>query len=589
MERRDIEEQFKWDLSHIYKNEKEFYKDYEYVQDNISILDNYKGIFTNNSNIFLEFMKIVELLSCKLTKMYNYAHLAIDVEPDNIYLQDKYSKSNSLIDLYNEATVFVKLEIIDNKENILRYINEPDVIKYKRFIYNAFKEQPYILDNNTEYLLSKVTPILDTSHETYNVFRLDFKPVIINGKEHFLNHATLTKFLKNKDTDIRKQAYENLYSEYKKYSNVFATTLIGNMKKNVFLSEARKFNSPLEYSLFSDNVPKELFHKVLDMANNKFHSYLQDYIEIRKKVLNKQTLKIYDLTLPLVEPVNKEYSLNDAFRLIIDATKNLGIEYQNVLTKAKSQRWIDYFTHSTKRHGAYNMGVYDVHPYILTNYTNDLESVFTLIHELGHSVHSYWSSKEQPYINHNYKIFVAEVASTVNENLLMNLLIEKANTKQNKAFLLYRKIEENIGLLYRQPFFANFENILYNKLLNGESVSNQDIISIYENLNKVYWGNNVELNELTKFSCYSVPHFYYNYYVYKYTVGMCVSTVIAKKIISNDKEYINKYLNFLKSGGSKDPVDLLIDAGVDPLDDNIYFEAFNNFKNLLDEFNSLIK
>ena len=356
----------------------------------------------------------------------------------------------------------------------------------------------------------------------------------------------------------------------------------------MFLSKVRKFDTPLESSLFEDEVPKELFYKVLDMANNKYHSYLLDYVDTIKKVLNKENLFIYDTSLPLVDNINFNYSLEDAYKLIIEATKNLGPTYKKVLQKARVENWIDYMPHKGKRHGAYSSGSYDTSPYILMSYTNDIESIFTLIHELGHSIHTYFSNTTQPYFTHSYRIFVAEVASTVNENLLMYTLLKNSSTKEEKAFLLYRKLQENIGLLYRQPFFANFEDLLHKKLANNETLSNKFITDLYESLTNDYWGNKVQLNEYTKYSCYYIPHFYYNYYVYKYTVGQCVASVIAKKIFNNDEKQIYSYLNFLKSGSSKSPIELLKDTGVNPLEDNIYDDAFREFKQTLDEFNNLI-
>lgn len=588
MQRKDIEEKYRWDLSKIYKSDEDFFNDYNYAKNLIPTVSSYKGRFTSDAKTFLEFMKLIEDISRKISKMYEYAHLSVDVEPNNDDLLSKYSQTLSLLNLFNEVSVFVDIEILENKDKVLELLKDENLKEYKMTIDKILRNEPHTLSKKEEDIIALADSALDSSYETFSSFRLDFDPVIIDGKEHFLNHATLLEFLKNKDESVRKQAYEKVYSKYKKYSNVYANTLIGNLKKDVFYSKVRKFNSPLEYSIFSDNVPKELFYKVLDFANNKYHNYLHEYINLRKELLKKDTLEVYDLNIPLVDNFNKTYSLDDAFSLIFEATKNLGNDYINILKKARDDRWIDYYTHEGKRTGAYSAGCYDVHPYILTNYTKDLESVFTLIHELGHSAHSYLSSATQSYSNHEYRIFVAEVASTVNENLLMHLLLKNATTKEEKAYLLYRKIEEQIGLIYRQPFFANFENILHEKIANNEGLSNQYITNLYHELSEKYYGDNVNIHEFTKYSCYYVPHFYYNYYVYKYTIGMCVSSVIAKKIADNDKEQIEKYIRFLKSGGSKYPVDLLSDAGVNPLDDSIYNQAFETFKNDVEEFKKCV-
>lgn len=586
MNRNEIKEDFKWDLSRIYESDNEFYADYEETKKLVSKLPQYKGMFLENLNLFLEFMKLIEEVCRKLEKMYQYTHLAVDVEPENDKIQNQYAAVVALFEEYSKNTVFINLEIIKNKEKAKEIISHSDAKVYQKLINDVLRKAEHFASDEVENVLVMSEQILENPYETYSVFRPEFDPVIIDGKEHFLNQETLSEFLKNDNEDIRKQAYDKVYIQYKKYANVFASTLSGTIKKDVFYSKVRKFDTPLEASLFGDNVSKDLFYKVLDMANNKYHKYLLDYVELRKKIMNKNKLEIYDMNLPLAKEPAKKYTLDTAYDLIFEATKYFGEDYHRILQKARDERWVDYYTHTGKRHGAYSSGCFDTNPYILMSYLDNVESVFTLIHELGHSVHSYYSAHNQPYILHDYKIFVAEVASTVNENLLMDTLLKNAQTKEEKAYLLYRKIFETIGLIYRQPFFANFENILHEKLANGESISNQTITSLYEDLTKEYWGDSVNVSELAKYSCYSVPHFYYNYYVYKYTVGQCVSSVIASRIIKGDNEQKEKYLAFLKSGGSKDPVDLLKDAGVNPFDDEIYDEAFNNFKDLLDEFES---
>lgn len=588
MKRSEIDEKFKWDLTKIYLTEEDFVNDYNHTKTLIPTLSNYKDLFLQNENIFIEFMQLVETILRSIDKMYCYAHLSLDVEPENPTFQNNYSMVSSLLDQYNTTAVFIDLEILKNSEKALDIIKTDKAKQYTKFVTDILRTKPHIASEEVENILAMASDVLQNSYETYSSIRLDFNPVIIDGKEHFLNQETLLEFLKNENEDIRKQSYENLYSQYKKFSNVFANTLAGTIKKDVFYSKVRNFDTPLEFSIFNDAAPKELFYKVLDMANNKYHSYLLDYVELRKEILNKEKLEIYDMNLPLATPPDTNYSLDTAFDLIFKATENFGEEYRNILEKARDERWVDYYTHEGKRHGAYSSGCYDANPYILMSFLDNMESVFTLAHELGHSVHTYLSSKNQPFISHDYKIFVAEVASTVNENLLMNLLLKTATTKEEKLYLLARKIDAFIGCNYRQPFFANFENILHERILNGEGLSNQYMTNLYEDLTKEYWGDSVNLSELTKYSCYSVPHFYYNYYVYKYTIGMCISSVLANRISDGDIEQIQKYLNFLKSGCSKDPIELLSDAGCNPLDDSLYETAFNDFKKLLDEFRNLI-
>ncbi len=588
MKRNEIDEKYKWDLKNMYQDEDSFMADYNSVKEDIPKLENYKGIFLDDVDKFIEFMDLLEKINRKVEKMYMYTHLAVDVEPENGKMQSLNASISGLIEELSSKTVFIDLEILKNEEKSKKILQDERCKKYTNMINHILRTKPHILSDETEEVLAMASGVLESAYKTYSNIRPEFEPVIIDGKEFFLNEETAKEYLKNKDEAVRKQCYEKLNVEYKKMANVYASTLESTMKKDVFYSKARKFNSALEASCFGDEVTEELFYKVLKAANEDYHKYYLEYLDVFKKLMNKDILQNYDLRFPIVEEPEKKYTIDDAFELIFEATKNYGPEYRKIMEKAREERWIDYMPHEGKRHGAYSSGCYDSNPYILTSFIGDIESVFTLIHELGHSAHTYFSKQNQDFFNYDYRIFVAEVASTVNENLLMNLLISKSTNNEEKKFLLSRKLDEFIGTCYRQPFFANFENILHKKVANNEGLSSQTITDLYEKLSEEYYGGRVQLHEYSKYACYSVPHFYYNYYVYKYTVGMSVASVIAKRIFENDEKQIENYLKFLKSGSSLSPVELLRLAGVDPLDENVYKEAFENFKNDLEEFKKLI-
>ncbi len=587
MRREEIDEKFKWDLSKIYPSMEEYNKDFNIVKNEIPKLEEYKGKFLDSVEIFLEFMEIYEKVSRKLFKLSMYSHLAVDVEPGNEEIQTLEANISGLSNEYSNSIVFMELEIGKNEEKAKKILEDERCKKYTNMINSILRYNPHRLSDETEEVINMAGNAM-TAYNTYKSIKLEYEPVIIDGKEYFLNDETLREFLKNPDENVRKQAYEKVYKEYKKFSNIFASTLEGAMKEDVFFSKVRKFNSPLEASVFDDEVKPELFNKILKMANETYHKYFLEYLDIMREVLGKENLYSYDLRLPLVKESNSKYTLDDAFELIFKAVENLGEDYRKIIEKARDERWIDYLPHENKRLGAYSSGCYDTNPYILTSFTQDIESVFTLIHELGHSAHSYLSNNNQEYINSDYRIFVAEVASTVNENLLLNLLIHNAKTKEEKQFLLYKKIDEFQGTCYRQPFFAEYENVLHEKAANNEGLSAKTLTDIYDDLSEKYYGGKVKLHEYSKYSCFGIPHFYYNYYVYKYTIGNCVASVIAKRIYNGDKEQIEKYLNFLKSGSSKSPVELLTLAGVNPLEDNLYKEAFEGFKQDLEEFKKVI-
>lgn len=587
MKREEIDNKYKWDLTSIYSSIEEYNKDFEFVKNEIPKLSEYKQCFLETVEKFLEFMNLYENVSRKLSKLCMYSHLAVDVEPDNQEIQTLEANNEALANEYNNEIVFMELEIGKNEKIVKELIKDNRCQKYEAMIKTILRYVPHRLENEAEMVLSMAENAMN-SYKTYSSIKLEFDPVVIEGKEYFLNDETQREFLKNSDENVRKQAYENLYKEYKKYSNIFASTLEGKIKEDVFFSKVRKFNSPIEASVFEDEVTPELFFKILQVANNTYHEFYLDYLDVSRKILGKERLKPYDLRLPLVEEPQNKYTLDDAFNLIFEATKNLGSEYREIINKARDEKWIDYLPHLGKRQGAYSSGCYDTNPFILTSFTSDLESVFTLIHELGHSAHTYLSNHYQEYINSDYRIFVAEVASTVNENLLLNLLIDNAKSKEEKAYLLYKKLDEFVGTCYRQPFFAEYENIIHDKVASNEGLSAMQFTDIFAKLSKKYYGDLVEENEYEKYKCFSVPHFYYNYYVYKYTIGNCVASVIARRISNGDKEQIENYLKFLKSGSSKSPVELLTLAGVNPLDDKLYKEAFEEFKNDLELFKNIM-
>ncbi len=589
MERKDIEVKYTWDLSQIYSSIDEFENDYHHATRAIDEIKKYEGKLTENEDTFLYFFGVQTVLNLNLLKMYQYAHLYCDVEPNNQEMQTLLARVLNLFDIANIALTFVDLELIKNKNRVLELLKDKKLTKYKFLVEQTLREADHKLSDEMENMLSEVDQIADNSYKVFNALRLEYKPVHVNGKEEFLNAATLSEFLKNANPEVRKEAYENFFSEYKKYENVFALTLSGVNKKDAFYAKARKFNSSLEASLFKDNAPKELFDKILHMANVKYRPLFHKYVQLKKDILEIEDFYNYDLSIPLVTDYDKKFTIEECFELINEAVAPLGNDYVAIINKAIEERWIDYMPHVGKRSGAYSAGSYETNPYILMSFIGDYSSLSTLIHELGHSCHSYLANKNQDPLYADYKIFVAEVASTVNEVLLSNLMLRKAKTKEEKSYLLYNLLEECVGLIFRQPMFADFEHKLHVATENNESLSSKAITDLYRKLNEEYFGDVVKMHDLVGYSCYYIPHFYYNYYVYKYTLGMCVSLAIVSRILKGDEKQVENYLTFLKSGGSKYPIDLLKLAGVDVLDDQVYIDAFEYFDDLLNQFTEIMK
>lgn len=587
MERKDIAIQDTWDLSTIYKDSEIFYRDLDKAKAMINDLASYQGKICNSIESFYNFLTTKDLVERLINKLYCYAHLNCDVEPNNQEYQTMMAAIISVLEASSVQISFVDNEIIDSSDKVLEYLKDPKLKKYTYKINSLLSYKDHILSKEQEELLAKVEGIADTSSQVFNALRLEYEDVEENGKMKTLNNATLNQFLKSKNEQVRKQAYTNFFKEYQRYENVFAQTLSGVMKKDAFYADVRKFDNSLEASVFDDDVPSELFFKVLDSANVKYRHLFHRYNQLKKTLLNKEVIYNYDLNVPLVSSINKKYTVDQCFEIINECLKPFGQEYLDIIKKARSERWIDYYPTPGKRIGAYSSGSYDTNPFILMNFIGDYNSLSTMIHELGHSVHSYLSNHHQKSVNASYRIFVAEVASTVNETLLINYMINNAKDDQEKAYFIYEQLENCVGLIFRQPMFADFEYKLHTMAENNEPLSSKVITDLYAKLNQEYYGDAITMDELVGWSCYYVPHFYYDYYVYKYTLGMTVALAIVNRILKGDQEQVENYLSFLKSGGSMAPVDLLKKAGVDPLDDQIYDDAFNYFEELLNQFEAI--
>lgn len=588
MNRNEIDPKDTWDLSQIYASTGAFEKDYTKANEVLESLSSMEDTFLNNSDNFYTFLTLDTTLDRLISKLYCYTHLYVDVEPNNQEIKKLEASVMALYEQASQKLTFVNLKVIARKNDVLNYLKEDRFSSFRYNIEEILRQEKHLLSKEMEDFMANVSPLIDTGSDVFDAMRLEFDPVEVNGKKEFLNNATLNKFLKNKDEHVRREAYHNFFKEYQYFENVFAKTLSSVMKKDAFIAKIRHFNNSLEASLFADQVPTSLFEKILKEANETYRPLFHRYNALKKRLLKKETLYNYDLNVPLVKAKQKNYTIDQCFNIILETVKPLGNEYKDIILKARNERWIDFYPHVGKRAGAYSSGCYDTNPYILMNFIGDYNSLSTMIHELGHSCHSYLSNKYQPAQTSSYRIFVAEVASTVNEMLLINHLLDQSEDDDTKASLLYDLLENCVGLIFRQPMFADFELKLHQMAENNEPMSSKVITDLYFKLNQEYFGPDVVLDDLTRYSCYYIPHFYYNYYVYKYTLGMCCALAITSRILKGDQQQVDAYLSFLKSGGSKSPLELLQMANVDPLDDRLYQEAFEYFEKLLETFESIM-
>lgn len=586
MLRNEIEEQYKWDLHHMYPNMDAFMNDVKIVEATIDKLVASKDSFYLNEANFYEFLLNLETKKIKLDALCAFASMINDVESEDSVANKYLAIANSLESKNNTKCGFIPLVCMQHEAEIKTYLTSERCQPFTYQINEILRYAPHHLDEQQEDMLNAMKELMQSPSNTYFSFRLNFKDVDVDGHQEFLNGGNYHKFLLNKDVKVRKQAFENYIGEYKKYENVFANLLTSHAKGQILNAKYRHYRSALQASLFDDGVDEQLFNLVLKMGNEKYLDYVHEYFQLRKDVLKMDKQHIYDIYVPMVESVDLKFNIDEAFNILKEALKPLGEDYIAMLDVAKEQRWIDFYPHDKKRSGAYSFGTYGNYPYILLNYNDSFDSLSTLAHEFGHSMHSYYSDQNNRGINASYQIFVAEAASTVNELLLSDYMLKHCEDKKVKAYLIAQLLDTLVGTLYRQTMYAKFEADLHDKLASGEALSSKEISDLFLTLNKNYYGDGVIVDDLQAYQCYAIPHFYYNFYVYKYTLGMSVAIAFSKQILNGNP---NDFKYFLTRGGSTSPLQSFIDSKVDPRQEAIYDEAFNYFKELLDELKTLLQ
>jgi len=588
MEYKDLDNQYKWDLTLIYKDPADFDTDMDKARKVLTQMTNAKDTFTTNPENLLAFLDNEVTLDRLVSKMYCFAHLHADVEPANQDWQALMSRVLTFNEEVTKALDFTGLSIIKAKDNVSAWMTQEEFAPYRFKLSQVLREEEHLLSQEMETLLGKVSSISDVSSRVFDAMRPDYDDVIVDGEPQPLNPASLNAFLEHPDQDVRRQAYQNFYKEYKRFENVYAQTLSGVMKKDAFYADVRKFKDPLAASQWNDDVPEELFYIILKKANEDYRPLFHKYNALKKKLLKLDTLWNYDLFTPLVDASKRKFTIEECWEIILDVTSVFGEEYTNIIKQARKEHWIDFMPADGKRMGAYSSGCYDTRPYILTNFIGNYDSLSTMIHELGHSCHTFLSSKYQHPATSDYRIFVAEVASTVNETLLINYMLDHAGTKEEEAYYLYEFLENCVGLIFRQPMYAQFEDTLHQWASHDEPMNAARITELYDKINADYYGPDVKNDPLVGHSCFYIPHFYYNYYVYKYTLGMSVALAIVSRIQNHKPHQVGDYLEFLKSGGSDTPLGVLAKAGVNPLEDNLYDDAFNYFGDILARFEKIM-
>jgi oligoendopeptidase F len=591
--RDDIDEKYKWNLSDMYSTIDTWENDVNTVKTFMQEIIKYKGTLCKSPENLLQCLKISNEMMALNDMIYVYARMKRDEDNGNSIYQALADRASTLSTEVYAAISFIVPEITSIPESKLEsFIDSHEELKvYRQFFNEIIRQKEHILSEKEEELLALSSDMAGTARDIFTMFNnADLKFPFIkdeNGGDIELTKGRYTKFLENSDRRVRKDAFTVLYDTYGKYKNTLASSLTGNMKANKFYSTAQKYNSSLEASLDGDNISPDVYNNLIETINKNL-PLLHRYLKLRKRALKLEELHMYDLYVPIVEETKKNIPYEEALKLVEQGLVPLGEDYIGHLKEAFNSGWVDVFENQGKTSGAYSWGAYKSHPYVLLNYQGTINDVFTIAHEMGHALHTYYTNTTQPYIYSEYKIFVAEVASTVNECLLMEHLLKNTNNKAEKAYLLNHYLEQFRGTIFRQVMFAEFEKQTHKMLSEGKALTSDILCDVYLKLNQKYFAAEVNVDDAIKMEWARIPHFYTSFYVYKYATGFSSAVAISNMILNEGQSAIDRYKEFLKGGCSEYPLDLLKKAGVDLYTPKPVQDALNVFEKILIELEALL-
>lgn len=592
--REEFNENLKWDVKDLYNNEEQFNHDFDTLCKDLKEYEKYIGHLMDTAESLYNFLEFDTNFDRKLEQVYIYSHIQNDQDTTNTKFQVMYKKAYKLYEQYNATTAFVIPELLKSDFNeIEEYINEfPKLEKYERALKDIFKMKKYTLSDKEEKLLSNLGSIMKLSDDTFSLLTdADLKFGTIkneDGKKVELNERSYHEFIRSVDRNVRKNAFKKLYYTYGNFKNTYASLLAGEVNKNNKIAKIRGYNSAVEAALYVNDIPVEIYQNLINVVK-KNTKYETKYWKIKKELLGVSNLHLYDTFAPTIKEVPKKYTIEEAKELLFTSLSVLGDNYIHDLKKAFDEKWIDFCPNEGKRGGAYCTACYNVHPYVLVNYEGSLNNVSTLAHELGHAMHYYYAIANQEYQDYGYSIFVAEVASQVNQILLSKYLIEKTKDIEEKKYLIDDLIQDFKATIYRQTMFADFEYQIHKLDNEGEVLTHENMSEIYYNLNKEYFGKNIVIDEEIKYEWERIPHFYMDFYVYQYATAYAASIKIANDILNKKENAVSDYLKFLSLGCTKTPIDSLKVAGVDMTKEETLEEAFDYFKELVEELEKLNK
>lgn len=581
-----------WDLTTIFESDEDFETAYKALEDKVADNEKFKDGFDSAAKL-ADALELERSLDTELGKLFVYAHLKHDQDTSNDTYSALESRARSLAVKYSTAWSFLVPAIMEVPEETLKEFAEDErLAEFKFDLEKLNKQRPYVLSDAEEQLLAQAGEVMHTPTQVYGMFNnadIEFKPAVdSDGKEHPLTQGNFVELLKSSDRTLRESAYTNLYSEYSKFKNTLSQTLAGVVNTHVFSANVRGYESSRHQALSNNHIPESVYDNLVNTVNDNLH-ILHRYTELRKKFLGVDELKMYDMYVPLVEDTDFDMTYENAKEWLVNALQPLGSEYVDIVKEGLENRWVDVYENKGKRTGAYSSGTYGTNPYILMNWQDNVNNLFTLAHEFGHSVHSYYSRKNQPANTSGYSIFVAEVASTFNEALLADYMFKNLDDKKQKLYLLNEQLEGFRGTVFRQTMFAEFEHAIHKMKEEGEPLTAGKLNEVYGALNMKYFGEAVDYDEAIDVEWARIPHFYMNYYVYQYATGYSAAASLSKQVLEEGESTAQRYINeFLKKGSSNYPIEILKNAGVDMTTSEPVENALAVFETQLSEFEQLL-
>ena len=589
----EIKEEDTWDLTPIYLNETDFLQDYDNFLEEMQEINDYKNHLLDNSQALLNFLTLSDKLERKLYRLYYYAHLNFDVDTTNARSKELLGMVDNLMVKYGEAMAFVDPELLKGNSSLIEKFlqEEPGLEKYRFNLENLYRYKKHTLTEKEEKIMNTLSVSLDSAETIYESLTdsdLTFGSIVVDSKKEEFTESNYSKFIESPDRKVRQKAFQLLFKTYAKYKNTLADTFRLNIESVSKISQLKHYNSSIEASLYHDNIDLTVYNNLISTVNNHL-DILYKYYDLKKEVLGVEKLHLYDIYANMVSDIDKNYTFDEAKNIVLEALSILGTDYQVNLKKAFDNRYIDIYNNKGKRGGAYSSGFYDTNPYILLNFEGKYNDVTTLAHELGHSMHTLYSCQNNPYNTSSYKIFVAEVASTVNELLLIKYLLKQTDDKKEKLYLLNKLLELFKGTIFRQTMFAEFERDMYASHKKGIILTSDYLCNNYYQLVKKYFGSSVVSDKLIQYEWERIPHFYYNFYVYKYAIGLSAACKIVRDIETKGESAVNNYLKFLKTGGSMYPSDELLVCDVDIKNPQFIEEAISMFDETIKEFQNIYR